>query len=264
MGQCSTCCTSAPKSQLPYYKICLLQDGNANLKNSKTQSTTNNQNTPDKPDTKKDSKFYEKFIETHIGSEKLSLQIWSKNCLSNTKSFKEPPEEKRIMNIYYQNCNILVICINMEDSGAIKKTQNKIVPEVHKLSANSDNDSQQPIPVFQLGFCYNNDKRQTEIEVIELAKKYDWGFGFVYMSEEMDNLIIEFSKISNQVGVKPRQTEVDNGEIMQTYHEDNEEEEVGRKVSMFDDSPIEQRLKKKQLYSEKLMQQTEFNEMNND
>ena len=88
---------------------------------------------------------------------------------------------------------------------SISKIECDGLNEVLKVS-NTHDDSNQ-IPVFVLGIDNGQANENILIkdeEIMDFAKKYEWGFGFAADEKERDLAIEDFAKITFQVGIPLR------------------------------------------------------------
>ena len=61
------------------------------------------------------------------------------------------------------------------------------------------------VPVFLLGVDDKSNRLMiNDDDIMEFAKKYEWGFGFASDTAERDQAIEDFAKIAHQVGVPLR------------------------------------------------------------
>lgn len=214
MGQCSNCCSKNDQIEqtLSYYKICILHDEDRrilpNLKTDFSEKTTLS-----------NPKFITSDLECDlsVGLEKrYLLNLWYKSILSqnlgdenetNPKIFKDL--EKKSNQIFYNKCDIIILFINMDEEQSIKKVvENNCIKEIQEVTNHSEIGMQ--IPTFLLGVTLETHKTDSEKddiiedELMVLAKRFDWGFGFAKNKEEIQLMVINFARIAYEIGVPIR------------------------------------------------------------
>ena len=270
MGNCSECCTLANPtgSALPFYKVCLLHNGQdamnkpstATLKNSNEIS---NQNYPTLAPQMSD--FQQFSLDAKIGIEKILLSVWAKSFKAENWPGAYNSHEPTV---FYNKVDFVVVCLAMEDPHALEKLRPEFLDKLHELRHHDPEHSDFEVPVFLLGTNFDGKKVLDEKDITDWAKANNWGFGFCSNLEERNEEIKLLAKITKEIGIGPQNTDP-NGQVGELILGSDDESffslnnkgprpRIATSNSIFDDTDLDKKFKKTGHKSDKMMSFTEI------
>lgn len=190
------CCSTQGVHNLPYYKMCIQKPGSVLFKNWSKQRNVKIQDKEIQTDIKLNN------IEVTTGLEKVSLEIWIKSM--DTTPFDDEEQSSKILKLFYSACDIIILCVDMRDPQSLKKILGTTLTEVEFASSNIA-DSVDKVPIFIIGVSYFIENKISNQEIIDLAEKKDWGFGFTEdADQDLDRSLQKFASILNEANVPMR------------------------------------------------------------
>lgn len=270
MGNCSECCTLANPggSALPFYKVCLLHNGQDPMNKLTTVIKGNspdisNQNYPNPGSQMSD--FQQFSLDAKIGIEKILLSVWAKSFQNENWPGST---ETRGPTAFYNKVDFVVVCLAMEDPHALEKLRPGFLDKLHELRHHDPEHSDFEVPVFLLGTNFHGKKVLDEKDITDWAKANNWGFGFCSSLEERNEEIQLLAKITKEIGIGPQNTDP-NGQMGELIIESESESihsmenrgarpRLATSNSIFDDTDLDKKFKKTNTKSDKMMSFTEI------
>ena len=156
-----------------------------------------------------DQKFIIQTKTIDVLMEKIALEIWGRTSQASVTQ-KNNLDQQQELKIFYSDCAFIIVVIDQNDGSSINRFKMKYMNEINYISNNRNN-----IPIFIIGCCFNNLKKNiSNSEIQNFAKENDWGFAFALNHNDIDNALNEFAKIAYSIGIPIRFPDDYKGKLM--------------------------------------------------